>query len=372
MPDNLFYDQDTAMRYYFDHAAAARPDDETLEFYLAEMKRHFANQEALHDLAYQARMRLTEAAGELLEALLPDSAGLGVIWSDSATSCFRLLANYLAGCKTISGKLEHPALTANFKKQTLLTELTAGRDGQLVLPPELPKAEAAVFHHVQSETGAIQDLDRLFAAFPRALHITDAVQSAAKLPLNRSADIQIISGIKFGAPGGAAILYRKKAPLMDKFPVFAAAFRTRDHALSRVSVPLCSALAFAARRRSIKLADNLAKVKILAAHTISVMEANGFHPLLAPPAPSSPYICNFLLPGIQSAVIVRALSACGVRCASGSACASETGEPSRALLSMGLSCDEAFSALRISFDADQEIKDVDFMLSALLEALKNY
>ena len=357
---------------YFDHAAATRPEEDVLQYCLEAMRSCYANQESLHRLSYDARMALADAAARLCSALLDNPEEYSVIWCGSATGAFRFLAAFLRDKRVVSSTLEHPALPANFRALTAFTALPCSRSGEIVLPEEVPAADAVIFHHVQSEIGVIQDLPRLFSAFPGALKMTDAVQSAAKLPLPPGADVCIISGIKFGSPGGAAIIFRKKAPQLSRFPAFASAFRSKDHAASRVSVPMAMTLAFAAEYRVRRMEENFRKVSALAAHLDKRFAEIGVFPTLPEATPVSPYIRTFILKDIQSAVIVRALSAAGICTASGSACAAESGEPSSALLALGLSRKSAYSGFRISLDHTNSENDVDFLVSELKNALKNY
>ena len=360
------------MTQYFDNAAAARQLPEVLEFYLRSMQEDFANQEAIHLLGYQLRRKLDDAAEELCRSLLGSTDDLQLIWAASATECFRIVAGYLAGSRVISSKLEHPALIANFQKHTELKLLDVSRDGGVIIPETRRGHDAVIFHHVQSETGVIQDLPKLFSAFPDALHLTDDVQSAGKMPLCRTADLHIISGVKFGAPGGAAVIWKKSAGKLQKLAAFAESMRHTDYALSRVNVPLCRTLAFAAKLKSERQKAEFEKVSALNLRLRRLLAAENIHPLLPENVPTSPYIVNNFLPGIQSAVIVRALSEQGIYCASGSACAAEAGGPSPALLALGKSKKDAFSGLRISFDAMTTENDVDFLVSSLKMVLKNY
>ena len=54
---------------YFDHAAATVPDAEVLALFEKESLRCYANAEAVHLLAYQARENLKRAAKRLSQAL---------------------------------------------------------------------------------------------------------------------------------------------------------------------------------------------------------------------------------------------------------------------------------------------------------------
>ena len=104
----------------------------------------------------------------------------------------------------------------------------------------------------------------------------------------------------------------------------------------------------------------------------SLLAEVGIQTLLPENASVSPYIANFFLPGIQAAVVVRALAESSVFCASGSACAAEAGGPSPALLALGKLRKDAFSGLRISFDGATTENDVDFLAFELKKVLKNY
>ena len=360
------------MSIYLDCAAAGRSDRETTAFYLAAMAEDYANQEALHTPAYNARQRLKASEKELISALLPGNEEYSVLWSTSATECFRILAEYLSGTDTLTSTLEHPALTANFRRLTRMSQLACDRSGKLILPEIPGKFAAVILHHVQSETGNIQDLPQLFAAFPDALKIADSVQSAGKLPLSPVPDIHIVSGVKFGAPGGAAILCRKSCAHCGKLEKHVKKMRSVDYVLSRVNVPLCRTMAFAASRCAEFSKADFELISELNTRLRKKLEELSIFPLLPPETPASPYIANFFLPGILAAVVVRALSERGIHCASGSACAAEAGGPSPALLALGRSRQDSYSGLRISFDRYSTAGDVDFLVSELKNVLKNY
>ena len=138
--------------------------------------------------------------------------------------------------------------------------------------------------------------------------------------------------------------------------------RSHEYALSRINVPLCRTLAFAAARRKCCLQAEFDRVSKLNSRLRALLAEENIKPLLPENASVSPYIANFFLPGIQAAVIVRALGESSVFCASGSACAAEAGGPSPALLALGKRRRDAFRGLRISFDGTVTENDVDFLV----------
>ena len=93
--------------------------------------------------------------------------------------------------------------------------------------------------------------------------------------------------------------------------------------------------------------------------------------LFAPEA-VSPYILHFLLPGYDTGVIVRMLSCRNIMVAAGSACRSESGEPSAVLRGLGLSRETAYSGLRLSFGPDSTLAEAERFCDVFAETLQNY
>ena len=83
-------------------------------------------------------------------------------------------------------------------------------------------------------------------------------------------------------------------------------------------------------------------------------------------------ILHLTAKGYQGGVLVRMLSEEGILLSSGSACASETRDPSPALTALGFGRNDAYAGLRISFDSSTTGDDVNFLLSSLEKVLKKY
>ncbi len=354
---------------YWDCAAAMPPDRETLDFYRRMMEEHFANQEAIHLLAYRERQVLEQAERELAK-LVTGRAADRVVWGGSATEIFRLIAASPVFKSAVFSTLEHPAVHANFKH--LAPEIwQAGTDGKIIAAPEAETAELACFHQVQSELGVIQDLSGLFNALPGACRMVDAVQAAGKMAV-QDADITVISGVKFGSPGGAAAILRHDGKFTEALWKHIRILRSEKYAVGRISVPLVLTMVYALQRAVDVQNERFGNLDALRQEIIAGCRRWDIVPVLPDNVPVSPYILSLLLPVQQSAIVVRALSEKGVFTASGSACSAESDEPSAAMLAIRRSRNEAYRALRLSFRGNESGKDVKFFLSALETVLKNY
>ena len=95
-----------------------------------------------------------------------------------------------------------------------------------------------------------------------------------------------------------------------------------------------------------------------------------------PSSNASPYIVHLLFSGgaqtYQGAILTRIMAKFGASIASGSACDAETGTPSRVLTAMGLSRDEAYAAVRVSFFDQNTPDDAAELARLLARAVREY
>lgn len=368
----------TELSVYLDQAAAARPSRDILDYYRSCLEENFANQEAAHSLGYETRRRL-DAAAERLSAALLGGETRAVVWGMNGTELFGLVADspLAAGRSAVSSRLEHPALLANLRRTAgKLTLLGAERDGGVA--PKPTEAEFAAFHLVQSELGRIQAPELFSRTAPGAVRMLDAIQAAGKVPIPAgAAELIVVSGHKFGAPGGAAILVDPKAKCAKPFLEFAHRYRHVDYRIGRPEPAALLTMAYAAelRCRNLAAAEEQARRlnRFLRRELADLPLPGGKRSFCTIPEElASPWILHLMLPGIETGVLVRMLSEAGVLVAAGSACSSESNEPSPALLALGFRRSEAWSGLRVSFGPDTDAKDAEKFIEALRNVLQNW
>lgn len=358
-----------------DQAAAMPPGEEVLAFYLEACRIAGSNQESLHKEAREIRKAM-ESAGKEMVSDLTGGEDFTVVWSDSGTGIFNLLFNtgFLKGRRIVTSHLEHPALTAMLKASGSSLEFRPCDRRGIIAPPE-GDFDFAAFTAVQSELGVLQDPKALFGSLPpQCIRFADAVQMAGKMPLGEwssAADLIAVSGIKFGSPGGAALLVRKSAPWSKAFLESAARSRHPLYTAPRVFPPAALSCAWALQRRKETMEEDLQRMRALNAFLRQALKDEEI--VFSVPEPSgSPYILHCFLPGKQGAVVVRQLSECNIMANSGSACAAESASGSPALRALGYGKKESFSGLRLSFGFDFSQTQAEFLAENLLSVLKNY
>jgi len=78
-----------------------------------------------------------------------------------------------------------------------------------------------------------------------------------------------------------------------------------------------------------------------------------------------PSVSSAMLPDVDAESLLAALDLEGICASSGSACHAGTTAPSRVLLAMGLTADEAKATLRFSFGHTSQEADVDRLMEVL-------
>jgi len=374
---------------YLDNAAAAAPEKNMIDFFAATAMSCYANQEAIHRQAYVLRQKLEAAEKDLALALTGDVTAQ-VVWGSSGTDLFNLLSHAPMLRKgNIVTTLEHPALQAALKRTGTELRTVPLLDGKVNLEELGRLADRntvlVAVHHVQSETGIIQDLPGIrkiiAGCAPQTLFFSDAIQSAGKLPIpwkEAALDIISVSGHKLGTPGGAALILRTgKDSTRKNLVEFFERSRSREYLAGRPDPATMLTLAHAVKTCVAESAQVLSAVRTM---NLELRERLGRIDLAGkrkirftvPAEDASPFILHITLSGCEGAVLVRMLSEQGIAVSSGSACSAESNLPSPALTAMNYNKKDAFSALRISFWRNNSSDDICRFADALEAVIKDY
>ena len=334
---------------YFDHASAMAVPPEVYDAFRDFGALAFVNQEAGHAAGYRVRTAL-DAAGETLAAKLAGRP-MEVFWGETGSAPLHALSLYPWRGVECAGVL-HPAVKAAFRS-------FAGDESEL-----------RVIGHAQSETGELASLPG-----PGAPVLVDAIQSAGKLPMLPGAAAYLISGHKFGAPGGAALLC--EPVLGKKLKAHFKCLRFEQYVTGRPEPTVMLTMVFALERMVDAMAANLAHIsrinRFLRENLGTVKLKSGASPVQTIEFErASPWICHLVLPGIDTGVLVRMLADRGAMVASSSACRAEGGAPSEALLALGFPKRDARSGLRLSFAPSNTLAEAAEFLDLLRLTLADY
>jgi cysteine desulfurase len=227
-----------------------------------------------------------------------------------------------------------------------------------------------------NETGAIQDVAKVaeIAREQKAYVHTDAVQALSKMPVDFFAlnvHAMTVSSHKIGGPLGAGALVLDKR--IDIQPLLYGG--GQEKGLRSGTENVAAIVGFgAACELAIK---NLTAFDMHTENLRKRLEIglNNMHAVIfGQYGLRIPNTSFFAFPNIDGETLVTALDKAGFAVASGSACSSDSGEPSHVLLAMGVDEDLARGAVRVSFSASNTLEQVKQFLGALeseLARLKN-
>jgi cysteine desulfurase len=290
----------------------------------------------------------------------------------------------------ITTQIEHHAILytaqALRRRSVDITYLAPTPDG-LIDPAAfeaalLPNTELVSIMLANNETGAIQpvgELARIAKAYnPAILVHTDAVQAAAKLPLDlsgalKNVDLLSLSGHKMYAPQGTGLLFIRKGvqltPLLHGGPQERQRRAGTENVPGIVALGRASELALAwlnsdAPRQLTSLRDHLEQ-GLLAA--IPNAHING--PCGDQATHRVPNTTNLRFDGVDAEALLIALDMQGIAASFGAACQSGATEPSHVLLAMGLTPIDARSSLRLSLTRLTTAGEIDRALSIITAAV---
>lgn len=373
---------------YLDHAATTPPDPEVVAAMQAVLGPggSFANPSSIHVAGRRSRA-LTENARATIARMLnvdPDC----VAFTSGATESNNLAIIGAArqrahrGRHLVTMRTEHKAVVDTFaaleREGWSVTWLDPASDG--LLPADALEAslredtQLVSVMHVNNETGVVQDIAAIGERCRSRgiLFHCDAAQSAGKLPLDLArlpVDLLSLTAHKFHGPQGIGALYLADRPDVHVAPLMHGGGQERRLRPGTLAMHLVAGFARAAERSRERMDDDLAHYRRLNDRLWrGISDLPGIH-RNGDPATSFPGILNVSADDVEGESLLLALEPLCV--ASGSACNSQTGEPSYVLRALGRDDRLAQSAIRFSFGRGTQRADIDFAVDRYRHAVRH-
>lgn len=362
---------------YLDHNATTSLDSRVLEAMLPWMSSQAGNPTSRHVFGRSARTAIEHARAQVAEACGAHPSQ--VIFTASGTEANNFAVKGITANQTpaqvLFSAIEHPCVSrpAMAIRQHGYTGSAIRVDGQgrldvlhlqslLAEPTNLVSVMLA-----NNETGVVQDIANIAEQVKRsgAFMHTDAVQGLSKIPLSFT-DLNVhamtVSSHKIHGPQGAAALVLDKR--VDIQPLLHGGGQERGLRSGTENVAAIIGFGMACELAA-------ANVQRFAKHTEALRDQfeQGLKSLdvtiFSNQVTRIPNTSFFAVDGIEGETLVMALDRKGFAVASGSACSSDSTEPSHVLLAMGVNPDLARGAVRVSFGTHNTAQQVTDLLSAL-------
>ena len=368
---------------YFDHNATTQIDARVLDAMLPWMRAQSGNPSSRHQYGRAAREAVAQAREQVARACGAQASQ--VVFTASGTEANNLaikgLADHVHHGQILSSAVEHPCVTRSAIAMRGLghtsNSIPVSGDGKVdraQFKMQLSQATSLVSVMLaNNETGVLQDVAEL-AEIARAhgsLMHTDAVQALGKIDLNFN-DLNVhamtVSSHKLQGPQGAAALILDKR--VDIQPLLHGGGQERGLRSGTENVAAIVGFGLACELAIQQLADyqrHTLKLRTQLEAGLASMNATIF-------GAQSNRLSNtsfFAMDGIEGETLVVALDRKGYAVASGSACSSDSTEPSAVLLAMGVHEDVARGAVRLSLGAQNTAHQVaDFLQQLQQEILR--
>ena len=382
-----------AREIYLDHAAATPLDPQVYEVMRPYLQECFGNPSGLYQqgvLAQQAIETARKSVVQILEAL-PEE----IIFTSGGTESDNLAilgfarAHAKEGKHLITTAIEHHAVLGAMhqleKEGFEITYLSPNENGLVsvnqVREALRPDTILVSVMYANNEIGTIEpvsDIGNMVQkyrqetnkAFP-VFH-TDACQAAGSLELSVEklhVDLLTLNGSKIYGPKGGGVLYRRRGIKLQPLQFGGSQERSLRPGTEPVAgivgfskaLEIAQALKEKESKRLQSLRDFFIKEVLV---TISGTRLNGH------PNERLPNNINISFDRVEGEAMLLYLDHEGVAVSTGSACTSQSLDPSHVLVAIGCSHEQAHSSLRFTLGRSTTKEDLVFVLNALARVVQ--
>ena len=379
-------------RVYLDNAAGTPLDPrvkEIMEPYLAE---EFGNPGGLYREGRRAKDAI-ENARETVAGIL-NCATDEIVFTSGGTEgdVMALVGTARAyGSPNPDGRVKKHIVSTSIEHHAVLSTLTAlQKEGfEITLVDVEPngivdpkKIEVALrpdtilvsVMYANNEIGTIQPIAEIAKIVKRhgAIFHTDACQAAGYLDLDiprLSVDLMTINGTKIYGPKGSGALFVRKGVRIK--PIFFGGAQEARRRPGTENVPAIVGFAEALKIASEEREKESARLCELRDYFISRLTKEIPRTILNGDARERlPNNVNVSILDIEGEATILYLDSHGIACSTGSACTSESLDPSHVILALGKPYEHAHASIRFSLGRETSKPDIDYVMEKLPEVVK--
>ena len=367
------------MMIYLDYAATTPMSEEALHTYMKAASQYFGNEQSLHDIGGPAssllqvcRKTFAEMIGGKEQGAFFTSGG-----SESNYLAIQSLLNARNKKHIITTPMEHASIRNYFQSLQsegyTITEIPVDEDGLIHLEDlETAITENTVLASIQhgnSEIGTVQNITEIGALLKKynVLFHSDCVQTFGKLPINvfeMGIDSLSVSAHKIYGPKGVGACYIN--PQVRWAQIFPGTSHEKGFRPGTVNVPGIASFLTAAENILKNQQEENLRFKALRSyflerlHTIPLeIEVEGHS------TSCLPHIVGVTIKGIEGQYTMLECNRRGIAISTGSACQVGKQEPSKTMLAIGKTYEEAKQYVRFSFGQQTTKDQIDTTIHAL-------
>ncbi len=371
-------------KIYLDNASTTPVEEEVLEEMTPYFNQKFGNPSSIHKFGQEARVAIDQSREKVAGFLNCDPKE--VVFTGSATEANNIFIQGVIekhdNPHVITSAIEHDAVLETVKNSKAeVTVLSVDENGFIDLKELEEKIKEntvlVTIMYANNEIGTVQPVkevvnlikDKNKERDQRIYFHTDAAQAAGYLNCNLedlAVDGFTMSGHKIYGPKGVGVLFKKRDVNID--PIIFGGGQEDGIRSGTYNTPLIVGMSKAVEliegKKKRKETENLRDYLIEEVLKIEEASLNG------PKEDRLPNNANFSFEGVEGESIVMILDQENIATSTGSACSSNSLEPSHVLRAIGLGDLAAHSSLRVSVGRETTKKDIDKFLEELKKTIK--
>lgn len=370
-------------KIYLDSNSTALLDPFVKDYLIACLSKPLGNPSSFHSFGQEAKALLTSSRKAVANYLKVKSEQ--VIFtsggSEGADLCLRGFLSRKPNPHVITSNVEHPCVHETLadlaKKGAEVTYVPVNREGQvapsMVQEAIRPSTALITIMAANNETGVMNDIEAIGRIAEQAgiPLVVDGVSwlGKEKVVCYPGISAMFFSGHKIHAPQGVGFVYIKdKKKIEPKIKNASQEFGLRGGTENMLGI---LGVAAAVKRLSENEEAFLSHIRHLRDYfeeqllQIPQVRLNGSGPRVV-------NTTNATFENCEGESLLIALDRRGVAASLGSACSSGALEPSRVLLNMGLSPDQARRSLRFSFSRLNTFEETRLAVQIIMECVREY
>ena len=373
------------MKVYLDNNATTKVDEKVVEAMIPYFSEYYGNPFSMHLFATETGKAVTESRKIIADILKanPSEIIFTASGSESDNMAIRGITRAYKhrGKHIITTSIEHPAVKNTFvdliQDGFEISVIPVDENGVIKID-EFKKAlrEDTILvsvMHANNEVGTFQPIEEIAKITKEhkiILHV-DAVQTMGKLPIypeKIGIDLLSFSGHKFYAPKGIGVLYKRDGVRLGK--VLTGGNQESKRRPGTSNVPYIVGMAKALQMATETMEEEWKKEEELRDYfeaevvkRIPEVVVNGEN------AKRLPGTSSITFKYLEGEAMLLNLSLKGIAVSSGSACSSDSLQPSHVLIAMGIPAEFAHGTLRFSLGKYNTKEEIDYTIECLVEII---
>ncbi|WP_336016991.1 cysteine desulfurase NifS [Fusobacterium polymorphum] len=373
------------MKVYLDNNATTKVDEEVVKAMIPYFSEYYGNPFSLHLFGNETGLAVTQARQTIADIL--KAKPNEIIFTASGSEADNLAIRGIAraykhrGKHIITSTIEHPAVKNTFmdlmEDGFEITMVPVDENGVMIMD-EFKKAlrEDTILvsvMHANNEVGSFQPIEEIakITKERRIIFHVDAVQTMGKVeiyPEKMGIDLLSFSGHKFHAPKGIGVLYKRDGVRLAR--IITGGNQEGKRRPGTSNVPYIVGLAKALQMAVANMKEEWNREETLrdyfedeVSKRIPEIKINGKG------ARRLPGTSSITFKYLEGESMLLNLSLKGIAVSSGSACSSDSLQPSHVLLAMGVPAEFAHGTLRFSLSKYTTKEEIDYTIESLVEII---